>query len=98
LYNHAVTADNPKNSSVLPSPETPVPTLRRVLIAPFVGVIWFYRRFISPLFPPTCRFEPSCSEYAVLALRKYGLVKGLAKAVWRVLRCNPWGGSGYDPP
>lgn len=91
-------ADNPKNSSVLPSPEAAVPPLRRVLIAPFVGLIWLYRRFISPLFPPTCRFEPSCSEYAVLALRKYGLVKGLAKAAWRVLRCNPWGGSGYDPP
>jgi len=98
LYNHAVTADNPKNSSVLPPPEAAVPPLRKVLIAPFVGLVWLYRRFVSPLFPPTCRFEPSCSVYAVLALRKYGLVKGLAKAVWRVLRCNPWGGSGYDPP
>jgi putative membrane protein insertion efficiency factor len=93
-----VTADNPKNSIVLPPQSADTPPLRRVLIAPFVGLIWLYRRFISPLFLPSCRFEPTCSEYAVLALRKYGLVKGLAKAVWRVLRCNPWGGSGYDPP
>ena len=93
-----MTADNLKNSSVLPPPNTEVPPLRRVLIAPFVGLVWFYRRFISPIFPPTCRFEPSCSEYAVQALRKYGLVRGLGKAIWRVLRCNPWGGSGYDPP
>ena len=93
-------ADNPKISSVLPpsNPAEPVPVLRRVLISPFVGLLWLYRRFLSPLFPPMCRFEPSCSEYAVLALRKYGLLKGLAKAVWRVLRCNPWGGSGHDPP
>lgn len=59
--------------------------------------IRFYRSFISPLKPPSCRFTPTCSEYAIQALRKHGPVKGLALAVWRILRCNPWGGSGYDP-
>ena len=83
---------------MLPPPGDEPSPLRRVLIAPFVGVIWLYQRFFSSIFPPTCRFDPTCSEYAVLALRKYGLVRGLGKAIWRVLRCNPWGGSGYDPP
>jgi putative membrane protein insertion efficiency factor len=59
--------------------------------------IRFYQRYISPLTPPTCRFTPSCSNYAIQAIRKHGPFKGLALAVWRILRCNPWGGSGYDP-
>ena len=59
--------------------------------------IRFYRSFISPLTPSSCRFTPTCSEYAIQALRKHGPIKGLALAVWRILRCNPWGGSGYDP-
>jgi putative membrane protein insertion efficiency factor len=59
--------------------------------------IRFYQRFISPLKPPTCRFTPTCSNYAIQAIRKHGPFKGLALAVWRILRCNPWGGSGYDP-
>ena len=64
-----------------------------ILILP----IRFYQKFISPLTPPTCRFTPTCSHYAVEAIRKHGPFKGLALAVWRILRCNPWGGSGYDP-
>ncbi len=59
--------------------------------------IRFYQRFISPLTPATCRFTPSCSHYAVEAIRKHGPFKGLVLALWRILRCNPWGGSGYDP-
>lgn len=59
--------------------------------------ILFYRKFISPLKPPCCRFTPTCSQYAIEALRKHGPFKGLALAIWRILRCNPWGGSGYDP-
>ena len=59
--------------------------------------IRFYQRYISPLKPPTCRFTPTCSTYAIQAIRKHGPFKGLALAVWRILRCNPWGGSGYDP-
>lgn len=59
--------------------------------------ILFYRQFISPFTPPSCRFTPTCSEYARQAILKHGPFKGLALAVWRILRCNPWGGSGYDP-
>ena len=59
--------------------------------------IRFYQRFISPLTPATCRYTPSCSQYAVEAIRKHGPFKGLYPAIWRILRCNPWGGSGYDP-
>ena len=59
--------------------------------------IRFYQKFISPLFPPVCRFTPTCSAYAVQALKKHGPIKGLLLAIWRILRCNPWGGSGYDP-
>ena len=64
-----------------------------VLIQP----IRFYQKYISPLKPPTCRFTPTCSQYAIEAIRKHGPFKGLVLAVWRILRCNPWGGSGYDP-
>lgn len=59
--------------------------------------IRFYQKFLSPLKPPTCRFTPTCSQYAIEAIRKHGPFKGFALAVWRILRCNPWGGSGYDP-
>lgn len=59
--------------------------------------IRFYQKYISPLKPPTCRFTPTCSQYAIEAIRKHGPFKGFALAVWRILRCNPWGGSGYDP-
>lgn len=67
--------------------------LAELLVAP----IRFYQRCISPLTPPCCRFTPTCSQYAIEALRKHGPFKGLALALWRILRCNPWGGSGYDP-
>lgn len=59
--------------------------------------ILFYRRCISPFTPPSCRFTPTCSEYALLAIRRHGPLKGLYLAVRRLLRCHPWGGSGYDP-
>lgn len=67
--------------------------LKWLLIAPII----FYQRFISPLTPPACRFTPTCSQYAREAITKHGPIKGLGFAIWRILRCNPWGGSGYDP-
>ncbi len=59
--------------------------------------IYFYRSCISPFTPPSCRFTPTCSAYAVEAIKKHGPLKGLYLAVRRILRCHPWGGSGYDP-
>ncbi|HNX11670.1 MAG TPA: membrane protein insertion efficiency factor YidD [Paludibacteraceae bacterium] len=59
--------------------------------------IYFYRYAISPLKPPSCRYTPTCSEYAVQAVKKHGPFKGLWLATRRILSCHPWGGSGYDP-
>ena len=56
-----------------------------------------YRRAISPLLAPRCRYHPSCSGYAVDAIETYGILRGGVLAVWRVLRCNPWSHGGYDP-
>lgn len=71
--------------------------IKKILSFPFVVLVRFYQICISPLKPPTCRFTPTCSAYAIEALRKHGPVKGLYLAVKRILRCHPWGGSGYDP-
>ena len=60
-------------------------------------LIKFYRLFISPLKPPTCRFVPTCSEYAIVALEKYGVIKGLSLTVKRILKCHPFHPGGYDP-
>ena len=60
-------------------------------------LIAFYRTCISPLLPPACRYTPTCSQYAQEAIKKYGPFKGGWLALKRILRCNPWGGSGYDP-
>ncbi|MFK4765880.1 membrane protein insertion efficiency factor YidD [Desulfobaculum sp. SPO524] len=56
-----------------------------------------YQRLISPLFPPTCRFVPTCSSYAIEALRRHGIFKGSLLALWRILRCHPFCKGGYDP-
>jgi len=60
-------------------------------------LIKFYQVSISPLFPNSCRYTPTCSQYAIEALKKYGVLKGTWKALKRIIRCNPWGGCGYDP-
>ena len=72
-------------------------TLKNILIAPAVLLIKFYQVCISPFTPPSCRFTPTCSQYALEAFRKHGPFKGLYLSVRRILRCHPWGGSGYDP-
>lgn len=69
----------------------------RVLSAPFIFGIRGYQRFISPLTGAHCRFRPTCSQYALEALRTHGLFKGLMLSAWRILRCNPFGKPGYDP-
>ncbi|MBQ2992852.1 MAG: membrane protein insertion efficiency factor YidD [Alistipes sp.] len=70
---------------------------RRALALPFIVLVRFYQLCISPLTPAACRFTPTCSQYALEALRRYGLFKGGWLAVKRIARCHPWGGSGYDP-
>jgi uncharacterized protein len=62
-----------------------------------IGLVWLYRLTLGTLFPTTCKYHPSCSEYAVQALRRHGLVRGSVLAGWRLLRCNPWSHGGFDP-
>jgi uncharacterized protein len=62
-----------------------------------LGLIHGYRQFISPLFPPSCRFQPTCSQYAVEAIATYGTIKGSWLAIARILRCHPFHPGGYDP-
>ncbi len=63
----------------------------------FILAIKFYKKLISPILPPSCRFYPTCSEYSIQALEKYGVIIGGAKSIWRILRCNPFNQGGYDP-
>ncbi len=67
--------------------------MKRILIA----MLRFYKRYISPLLPDACIYTPTCSEYAMEAIRKRGAFKGTGLAIWRVLRCNPFAKGGYDP-
>ncbi|MBQ6651877.1 MAG: membrane protein insertion efficiency factor YidD [Prevotella sp.] len=72
-------------------------TLSQALTWVLLLPVRFYQYCISPLTPPSCRFTPTCSEYARQAITKHGPMKGLWLATRRILRCHPWGGSGYDP-
>ncbi|MCL2074588.1 MAG: membrane protein insertion efficiency factor YidD [Marinilabiliaceae bacterium] len=78
-----------------------MPTILRIvckgLIFILVLPIKIYQRFISPLFPPSCRYVPTCSAYSIEAIKKHGPFKGFYLSVRRILSCNPWGGSGFDP-
>lgn len=67
--------------------------MKRVVL----GAIVVYKKFVSPLFPPSCRFTPTCSRYTLDAVEKYGVVRGLCKGAWRVARCHPFSQGGYDP-
>jgi putative membrane protein insertion efficiency factor len=72
-------------------------TVLRILSLPFILLIKIYQWIISPWLGPKCRFVPTCSHYAVEALKKHGLFKGMWLSIRRISRCHPWGGSGYDP-
>ncbi len=69
----------------------------KLVTFPFIIVIKIYQILISPLFPSSCRFVPTCSQYSLEALRKYGLFKGGWLGIKRISKCHPWGGSGHDP-
>jgi putative membrane protein insertion efficiency factor len=79
------------------SPAQTANTLHRAAVAGLVGVVRLYQATVSPLLGPCCRYAPSCSAYAVEALRVHGVWRGLALAAWRVLRCHPLAEGGYDP-
>jgi putative membrane protein insertion efficiency factor len=74
-----------------------VPVLARIARAVVIAPIAAYRRVLSPALPRRCKYEPTCSHYAVDAIREYGILRGLVLGVWRLLRCNPWSYGGYDP-
>jgi putative membrane protein insertion efficiency factor len=71
--------------------------LKDVLTLPFRALIWAYKLLIRPVIGPRCRYLPTCSDYALEALGTHGLARGSWLALGRLLRCHPWGGSGYDP-
>ena len=71
--------------------------LRAALIAIAIAPLRLYSRFISPALPRSCKYEPTCSAYAIDAIRELGVVRGSIVAAWRVLRCNPWSHGGWDP-
>ena len=71
--------------------------LRKQLTRLLAALIRLYQTAFSPMFPPACRYTPTCSQYAIEAIRKHGPLKGTWLAVKRICRCHPWGGSGYDP-
>ena len=72
-------------------------SIKKILAFPLIVLVKFYQLCISPFTPPSCRYTPTCSQYALEALKKYGHIKGGWLAFKRIMRCHPWGGSGYDP-
>ncbi|QDR83094.1 membrane protein insertion efficiency factor YidD [Sporomusa termitida] len=71
--------------------------MKKIITCFIIGTIKFYRLFLSPLKPPSCRFVPTCSEYALTAIEKYGVARGSMMAIRRILRCHPFNPGGYDP-
>ena len=71
--------------------------MRGILIFPFVFLIKIYQFLISPIIGKNCRFNPTCSNYALEALKKHGLILGMYYSIIRISKCHPWGGSGHDP-
>lgn len=72
-------------------------TFRAALVTVFLAPIRAYQRWVSPLLPRRCKYEPTCSAYAVDAVRELGVIRGSILAGWRLLRCNPWSHGGWDP-
>jgi putative membrane protein insertion efficiency factor len=72
-------------------------SLKQILSFPFIALIKVYQLIISPWMGPSCRYTPTCSQYGIEAIKKYGPIKGLWLTAKRIARCNPWGGHGHDP-
>jgi putative membrane protein insertion efficiency factor len=75
-----------------------IAVLRSVVAWVLIGLVRGYQMLLRPILPAVCRFEPSCSEYFILAVRKYGPLRGACKGAWRICRCNPFCRGGLDPP
>ena len=71
--------------------------MRRLVSFILRAIIITYQKVFSPLLRPSCRYSPTCSQYALEALKKYGIIKGVSLTFKRLIKCHPWGGSGYDP-
>lgn len=71
--------------------------MKKIIVYPLLLIIKFYQIIISPLLPSTCRYSPTCSEYTKQCLNKYGIIKGSFLSSKRIIKCNPWGGKGFDP-
>lgn len=71
--------------------------MKKIFVTLLIIPVKFYQYCISPLLPPSCKYVPTCSQYAIEALRKHGPLRGLWLSVKRILRCAPWGKGGYDP-
>ena len=72
-------------------------TFKHICALPLIALVKLYQLCISPFTPPSCRFTPTCSQYGLEAIQKYGAFKGSLLALWRILRCNPFSHGGYDP-
>jgi len=71
--------------------------MKKFLTIILLTVIYFYQNLISPFFAPRCRFSPTCSQYSKESIKKHGPFKGFILTFKRIVKCHPWGGSGYDP-
>jgi putative membrane protein insertion efficiency factor len=72
--------------------------VRTIIETALILLVKGYQYLIRPLLPPSCIYEPGCSEYMILAIKKYGPIKGVLKGCWRICRCHPYNAGGYDPP
>ena len=70
---------------------------KKIVLYPILLLIKIYQTILSPILPSTCRYSPTCSEYTKQSLIKFGLIKGGLISIKRIIKCNPWGGNGYDP-
>lgn len=71
--------------------------LKKIIASILIGFVRFYQMAISPLYPATCRYTPTCSQYMIEAIKEHGVLRGAWLGLKRIGRCHPWGGSGYDP-
>ena len=71
--------------------------MKKFLTIILLAIIYFYQNLISPFFAPRCRFSPTCSQYSKECIKKHGPFKGFILTIKRIVKCHPWGGSGYDP-